>query len=350
MNKVAREKMILINQGFVHAVVLRYREGPQIAQAEYADNLAETRRLLTFLLHMSRLDVGFNPDGSGGSDDYARPKLGRNLLEILSSNLEVVQRCFPALQDTIRLVGESANGQASLPALKTVHDETVAYLAELRTRLSGGEITAKQTEIQSEAETITLEHFIGYSKEVDQRWRETLAPRKEEEFRDLITGLNSLLMNEFLAIEQLLIHGFVFQRWGLHATAERCFWQSVEEMRAAFRISQVILVLGGDPGQMRSEPHLIPHRVAVGRNKEEALSNDLLLMEQLIAAETSLADAANADTGATETLVSIVRRHTSYRDWLTARLTQCGDPASEERFEQEKNGSLEAMLARWNVK
>jgi bacterioferritin (cytochrome b1) len=352
LSKVARDKMTLINQGFVHAVVLRYREGRAAAQLEYADNLAETRRLLTILLHSAQLGICLDPDGYGSSDEYARPLLGGSQQEIWNCDLDVIQRSLPALRDVVQILSEKPDCRKSFEQLRSVQTETLEYAKRLTQQLEGSfsPVTSAQG-VGSEAEKITLEHFIGYSKDVEPKWQRNVIVDQNEAHDELAAALNSLLLNQFIAVEQYLLQGFVLSENGSKATAEHCFWQSVEEMRSAFRLSQVILLLGSTPGNPRDDELLLPHHVESGQGIRDMLQQDFQLAELLLRnnRKATLIAEAKAETSVFDALLHVRARQQKFTLWLGERLKQEVEGLVDTPVERKGSGSFDAMLARWNV-
>ena len=74
LNLALGDKLTMVNRGFVQSLCLRFHGKRTAAELAYADNLAETRRLMQLIRAMQRQGAPLDPDGAAGDPPPSRPE------------------------------------------------------------------------------------------------------------------------------------------------------------------------------------------------------------------------------------------------------------------------------------
>lgn len=281
LSQAVRDNLTMINKGFVQTLSLRFHDTRERAQLAYADNLAETRRLMQLLYTMQQLDLRPDPDGDA---DRGGPDLQANAKEIWPSDLALATRRLGALQRGRDSLAASKTGDALQQELDDLIEDAAAFVADLRDRTEGNETFGlpDPAQTKSDAENNALDDFFGYVQRTEEAFMAGQTESRRPLDDPLFAVLNTLLCNHFLAIDQFFLHGFMLHRWGEDALAEGRIKHSVIQMNAAYRIAQRILVLGSVPKSVFQDRLRLPYRVAIGSDPREALQHDLALSQRLI--------------------------------------------------------------------
>ena len=226
---------------------------------------------------------------------------------------------------------------------------SAAFVDELQQRAEayGNLAPSGSGEPASDAEGRSLEDFLEYLDDTDERFLagETAKARPVDE--TLIAVLNTVLCNHFLAIEQFFLQGFLLERCGEKALGEVRIGHSVDEMTCAFRVAQRIILLGADPRPAFSSDIRLAHRVKVGSGPLAAIRHDLELTEALIATledARALAQAAS-EPGTVDILSRSLETERNARGWLSGQR----DRLSKGEAPPEASGRFDTMLQRWAV-
>ena len=284
LSLAVRDNLTMVNKGFVQSLCLRFHDSHERAQLAYADNLAETRRLMQLLCEMQRLDLLPDPDGASADTDRGGPDLQSTAHDIWTSDLQLATRRLESLQSAQAALKASRSGGAGSPGLDRLIEDAEAFVAELEARSNGIETFGPPDpqHVKSDAEKNTLDDFFGYVQRTEDAFlaSKTETPRPDDD--PMFAVLNTLLSNHFLAIDQFFLQGFLLYRWNEDALAEGRLKHSVDQMKAAYRTAQRILVLGSVPRSVFLDELRIPYYVTVGSNPLEALQNDAMLSARLI--------------------------------------------------------------------
>ena len=73
LNLALGDRLTMVNRGFVQSLCLRFHGERTAAELAYADNLAETRRLMQLIREMQRRGMALDPDGAAGSPTAESP-------------------------------------------------------------------------------------------------------------------------------------------------------------------------------------------------------------------------------------------------------------------------------------
>ncbi|MDG2479377.1 MAG: ferritin-like domain-containing protein [Alphaproteobacteria bacterium] len=280
LNLVLRDNLTLIDKGFVQALCLRFHDSRERAQLAYADNLAETRRLMILLREMQRLGIPLDPDGAANVPERGDLDLQHEARAIWLSDgdlagrkLECLLRAQNALQDS---------GKPTLATLARLIAENRELHEDLGKRAQGIENfdPPDPEEQKSEAEKATFEEFLKHLPYADPQFLAGESEVAGENLGDVSATLNAVLNNSFIAIDQFFVHGFVFRGHREHAIAQESIGYSILQMGAAYRLAQRILVLGAVPGGQNNEELRLSYRVVAGQDPAEALQNDLDLLDR----------------------------------------------------------------------
>ncbi len=279
LNLALGDKLTLINRGFVQSLCLRFAGQRQAAELAYADNLAETRRLMQLIREMQRRGLPLDPDGFDESPDRGEPDFQARENAVWRADLELAGRNLASLRQAGSALGPS-------PGLDRLIEEGAAFVADLqgRAEAAGNLAPSGPGEPASDAEGRSLEDFLDHLEDTDERFLAGEADPARPGDDPLFAMLNTVLCNQFLAIEQFFLQGFLLERCGEKALGEARIGHSVDEMTGAFRIAQHIIVLGSTPRPVFLRGMRLPHRVKVGTGPLEAVRHDLELVDNLIAA------------------------------------------------------------------
>lgn len=281
LSEAVRDNLTMINKGFVQTLSMRFHDSRERAQLAYADNLAETRRLMQLLYTMQQFDLRPDPDGDA---DRGGPDLQANAKDVWPSDLALATRRLGALQRGRDTLAASKTDDALHRKLDDLIKDAEAFVADLRDRTKGNEIFGlpDPAQTKSDAENNALDDFFGYVQGTEEAFLAGTSESPRPTNDPLFTVLNTLLCNHFLAIDQFFLHGFMLHRWGEDALAEGRIKHSVIQMNAAYRIAQRILVLGSVPKSAFQDRLRLPYRVVIGSGTGEALQHDLTLSRRLI--------------------------------------------------------------------
>lgn len=342
LNLALGDKLTMVNRGFVQSLCLRFHTERTAAELAYADNLAETRRLMQLIREMQRQGVPLDPDGAAGSPDRGEPDFQVREKEVWLSDLDLVTRNLASLR-------RARSALEASPGLDGLIEEGAAFVAELQQRAeaAGNLAPSGSGEPASDAEGRSLEDFLEYLEDTDQRFLagETAAARPGGEA--LISVLNTVLCNHFLAIEQFFLQGFLLEQCGEQALGEVRIGHSVDEMTCAFRVTQHIILLGAEPRPVFRPDIRLAHRVKVGSGPLAAIGHDLELTEALIATlegAKSLAKEASEPRTVDILTLSLETERNAQR-WLSGQRERL----SKGEAPPEASGRFDTMLQRWAV-
>ena len=259
LNLALGDKLTMVNRGFVQSLCLRFHGERTAAELAYADNLAETRRLMQLIRAMQRQGVPLDPDGAAGDQDRGEPDFQVQEKAVWLSDLNLMTRNLASLRRA-----RSASGTS--PGLDGLIEEGAAFVAELRRRAeaAGNLAPSESGEPASNAEGRSLEDFLESLEDTDERFLagETSADRPVDQVLSAV--LNTVLCNHFLAIEQFFLQGFLLEQCGETALGEVRIGHSVDEMTFAFRVTQRIILLGAEPRPVFRPDIRLPYSVKVG--------------------------------------------------------------------------------------
>ncbi len=349
LNLALRDNLTLINKGFLQALCLRFHDSKQRAQLAYADNLAETRRLMQLVREMQRWDIPLDPDGTSENPDRGAPDLQSKAKEIWLSDLKLAARKVESLQRGRTSLKSSRPDSPELSGLDRLIEEGEEFVAELRDRSNGLEDFSRfdPTRAASDAEKNTLEDFLGYVEDIEDAFLRGKAETKRPENDPVFTVLNTVLSNHFPAIDQFFLHSFLLHQWNEDALAEVRLKHSVDEMKGAFRTVQRVLLLGFVPGSAFLQDLRSPYRVAVGSNPLEAIRNDLDLTETLIVKLKRAKELAEnaSDARSVDMLSSFIDIEGNAKRWLSKQL----EKLSKGETSGKGSGKFDTMFDRWAV-
>lgn len=349
LNLALRDNLTLINKGFVQALCLRFHDSKQRAQLAYADNLAETRRLMQLLVEMQRQDMPLDPDGVSENPDRGSPDLQSKAKEIWLSDFRLAARKLESLRRGQTSLKSSRPDRSGSLGLDRLIEEGEEFAADLRDRSNGIENLDQfdPTRVASDAEKKTLEDFLGYVEGIEEAFMvgktETTRPENDPVF----TVLNTVLSNHFLAIDQFFLHGFLLHKSNEKALAKERIMHSVDEMKGAFRATQRILVLGSVPRPIFLQDIRSPYCVRVGSGPLEAIRNDLELTEKLIVnlqGAKELAETAS-ESRSVDMLWDFVNMESDAKRRLSTQLEQL----SKGETSGKGSDKIDTMLDRWGV-
>ena len=121
LNLALGDKLTMVNRGFVQSLCLRFGGERTAAELAYADNLAETRRLMQLIRAMQRLGVTLDPDGVAGSPDRGEPDFQAREKEVWLSDLDLMTRNLASLR-------RARSASETLPALDGLIEEGAAHV------------------------------------------------------------------------------------------------------------------------------------------------------------------------------------------------------------------------------
>ena len=165
LNLALGDRLTMVNRGFVQSLCLRFHGERTAAELAYADNLAETRRLMQLIRAMQRQGVPLDPDGAAGSPDRGEPDFQVREKEVWLSDLNLMARNLASLQRA-----RSASGTS--PGLDGLIEEGAAFVAELQRRAeaAGNLALSESGEPASNAEGRSLEDFLESLEDTDERF------------------------------------------------------------------------------------------------------------------------------------------------------------------------------------
>ena len=340
LNGALRDKLTLVNKGFVQALNLRFKNASEYAELAYADNLAETKRLMQFTREMQRLGIALEPDRLSGGAERAAPDLQANVTEVWLSDLKLANNSLAFLLEARKVIRATNANPLDFFWLDQLIQETTQFAGELESRSHGV--------YSFQAGDRTLEHFLQGVDGLDERLLVGKVEVKPAESKSLLVILNTVLHNQFVAIEQFFLQGFALENYGYKAMGESRIRHSLEEMCGAFRTVQHILLLGSVPS---SETHLrfrIPYRVMVGPDVESAIKYDLELTKKLMRnlVQAEIWAKTRSSQPDTHELVSFFTRIEEIRvKDLYGQL----ETFLESGEDSVVNGQFDTMLTRWAV-
>ena len=133
----------------------------------------------------------------------------------------------------------------------------------------------------------------------------------------VIEFLNKALGNELIAINQYFLHAKMYKDWGLNALADYEYYESIDEMKHADKLTERILFLEGLPNLQDLG------KLFIGENTKEMLACDLKLehqaidlLRQAIAYCESVKDYVSRDL-----FVEILDNEEEHVDWLETQLS-----------------------------
>ena len=132
----------------------------------------------------------------------------------------------------------------------------------------------------------------------------------------IIEILNEILTAELTAINQYFVHAKMCANWGFERLAKKKREESIDEMKDADRLIELILYLEGTPNLQRLNP------VRVGEDAIEQHRLDLQLeLEAVVRYNRGIALAREkGDNGTKELLEHQLKGEESSVDWLEAQI------------------------------
>ena len=338
LNLALGDKLTMVNRGFVQSLSLRFRGNRTAAELAYADNLAETRRLMQLTREMQRQGVPLDPDGAAQSPDRGEPDFQVTEKAVWLSDLCLATRYLSSLW-------RARNAIEMSPGLDDLIEEGETFVVELHDRFkaAGNLAPGDPGEPASDAEGRSLEDFLGYLDDTDERFLAGEADTARPEDEALFAVLNTVLCNHFLAIEQFFLQGFLLEHCNEKALGEVRIQHSVDEMTCAFRVTQHIILLGAEPKPIFTPDIKLPHRVKVGSDPLTAIRHDLELTENLIASLDDAKSAANPKT--VDILSRSLVTERKAQSWLSGQLERL----SKGEAPPQPSGRFDTMLQRWAV-
>ncbi len=349
LNLALGDKLTLVNKGFVQSLCLRFRGASRSAELAYADDVAETRRVMQLIREMQRLGVPLDPDGAAASPDRGKPDIQAHENSLWRSDLNLAARNLESLRQARSALERSESSHEASPGLDGLIEEGAAYVTELHARAEGaGNLEMPNlSRPSSDAEGHSLEDFLRSLKDTDERFLAGEPEAALPQNAPLFSVLNTVLGNHFLAIEQFFLQGFSLENCNEKGLGEERIKHSIDEMTRAFRIAQRIILLGSAPQPDFLQDIQLPYHVRVSSDALAAIRNDLELTENLIAtlegAMTSPGVASEAQTVDMLSLCLEMERDAQRR--LSGQLERLvkGETAPE------ASGRFETMLSRYAI-
>lgn len=130
--------------------------------------------------------------------------------------------------------------------------------------------------------------------------------------KEVIRGLNKVLGQSLIAINQYFLHARIARHWGLEALNESFYKQSIAEMKWSDELIARILLLGGLPnlqdyGKMfiaEDVPEMIDCNLRLERQKFAIITDAITLCE------------TQSDYVSRQLLVTLKDGNEEYEDWL----------------------------------
>ncbi len=342
LNLALGDRLTMVNRGFVQSLCLRFHGERTAAELAYADNLAETRRLMQLIRAMQRQGVPLDPDGAAGAPARGEPDFQVREKAVWLSDMSLMARNLASLR-------RARSAFETSPTLDGLIEEGAAFVAELqhRAEAAGSLQPSGSGEPASDAEGRSLEDFLESLEDTDERFLAGEADAARPGDEAVIGVLNTVLCNHFLAIEQFFLQGFLLEQCGEKALGEVRIGHSVDEMAFAFRVAQHIFLLGADPQPVFRPAIRLAHRVRVGSGPLAAIGHDLELTEALIATledAKALAQAAS-EPGTVGILSRFLETERNAKTWLSGQRERL----SKGEAPPEASGRFDTMLQRWAV-
>lgn len=133
---------------------------------------------------------------------------------------------------------------------------------------------------------------------------------------EIIQGLNRILANELVAINQHFLHARIFKNWGFGSLNSVVYKQSIRAMKEADVLIERILFLEGLPNMQKLK------RLHIGEETTEMLQCDLELQQssrsdlQTVIAQMEKAE----DYYSRDLLEEILESCEDHIDWLEAQM------------------------------
>ena len=349
LNLALGDKLTLVNKGFVQSLCLRFRGASRSAELAYADDVAETRRVMQLIREMHRLGVPLEPDGTAVSPERGKPDLQACENAVWRSDLILAARNLDSLRRANGVLETSGASHEASPGLDCLIEEGAAYVTELHARANatGNLEMPDLSRPSSDAEGSSLEDFLRSLKDTDERFLAGELEAALPQNASLFPVLNTVLCNHFLAIEQFFLQGFSLENCNEKGLGEERIKHSVDEMMGAFRIAQRIILLGSVPRPAYLQSIRLPHHVKVGSDAMEAIRSDLELTENLIGAlEGAMTSPGMASEARTVDMLSLCLK--TERD-AQRRLSDQLERLAKGEAAPEASGRFETMLARYAI-
>ena len=134
--------------------------------------------------------------------------------------------------------------------------------------------------------------------------------------KKVIEYLNKILGNELIAINQYFLHSKMYKNWGFGELGEHEYYESIDEMKHADKLTDRILFLEGLPNYQ----HL--GKLRIGENVKEMLQCDLdLERDALPVLKEGIAYCEKVQDYVTrELMVKILDSEEEHIDWLETQL------------------------------
>ena len=132
LNLALGDKLTMVNRGFVQSLSLRFHGERTAAELAYADNLAETRRLMQLTREMQRQGVPLDPDGVAESPDRGEPDFQVTEKAVWLSDLSLMARNLASLR-------RARSALETSPGLDDLIEEGAAFVAALHDRAKPSE-------------------------------------------------------------------------------------------------------------------------------------------------------------------------------------------------------------------
>jgi bacterioferritin len=147
----------------------------------------------------------------------------------------------------------------------------------------------------------------------------------------VLASLNEALREEFVAINQYILHAEMCENWGYDRLGEYIKKQAIGEMKHAEVLIERILFLDGMPNLTQ------PVQLTVGRNVKEQIESDLKLEISAVGLYNRAIEAARqeADNASRELFERLLKDEEGHVDWLEAQLHQIEEIGYERYLSQQ---------------